>query len=213
MLAVALLVVATTCLSLFWRGHQNSSVVPTVAPQFEPSFTPPSVAGVSTLKPNDPGSPAVARSAPVELRIPAIDLSVSLSALGLNPNGTAEVPTNAAEPGWFRMGVSPGQVGSAVILGHVDSTEGPAVFYRLRFMQKGDRVTVQLADGVITHFVVSGVATYPNEQFPARKVYGSHGFSGLQLVTCGGEFDHETDSYQSNVVVYTTLVATSRAHG
>lgn len=210
MLAVVLLVIAATCLALAWRGHQNPPVVATVAPQLEPTPAPPSVAGDSAPEPLEAGSLVVDRSVPVELNIPAIDLAVSLSALGLNPNGTAQVPTNFGEPGWFRMGVSPGQMGSAVILGHVDSDDGPAVFFRLRFLQKGDRVTVRLADGVDTHFVVSAVATYPNEHFPARKVYGSHGFSGLQLVTCGGEFDVETDSYQSNVVVYTTLVATSR---
>ena len=209
-LAVVLLVIAATCLALAWRGDNNSPLMATVAPQFEPTHAPPSVADDSAPKPAEVGSPVVARSAPVELRIPAMDLAVSLSALGLNPNGTAQVPTNAGEPGWFRKGVSPGQVGSAVILGHVDSTEGPAVFYRLRFLQRGDRVTVRLADGVIAHFAVSAVATYPNEHFPARKVYGSHGFSGLQLVTCGGEYDAERDGYQSNVVVYTTLVATSR---
>lgn len=209
-LAVVLVVIAATCLTLAWRGNNNSPLVPTVAPpQLEPSSAPPPVVVDPAPKPAEVGSPGVARSVPVELRIPAIDVAVSLSALGLNPDGTAQVPTNFAEPGWFRKGVSPGQVGSAVILGHVDSDTGPAVFYRLRFLQKGDRVTVRLADGLVAHFVVSAVSTYLNEHFPARKVYGSHGFSGLQLVTCGGEFDVETDSYQSNVVVYTKLVATS----
>lgn len=117
------------------------------------------------------------------------------------------MPTDFAEPGWFHPGPSPGQVGSAVILGHVDSHQGPAVFYLLRFLKADDRIAVSLADGRVAHFKVRKVATYPNEQFPARKVYGSHGYSGLQLVTCGGEFDIETDSYLSNVVVYTTLAA------
>jgi sortase (surface protein transpeptidase) len=152
-------------------------------------------------------SPVVARSAPVALRIPAIGVAVSVSALGLNADGTVQVPTNFQEPGWFRLGPSPGQVGSAVILGHVDSYQGPAVFFRLRFLRPGDRVEVSLADGVVAHFVVSTVAMYPKEQFPARLVYGSHGYSGLQLVTCGGTFDTHTRSYLSNVVAYTSLVA------
>lgn len=68
-----------------------------------------------------------------------------------------------------------------------------------------------LANGVVAHFVVSTVTLYPNEQFPARRVYASHGYSALQLVTCGGSFDTSTDSYQSNVVVYTSLISTNAA--
>ena len=209
--AVVLLLIAAACFTMALRGHSNPLVVPASAPQFAPSSAPPSVAGGTAPKPSEVVSPGLARSVPVELRIPAIDVAVSVSALGLNPDRTVQVPTDFEEPGWFRLGPSPGQVGSAVILGHVDSHQGPAVFFLLRFLRAGDRVTVRLANGVITHFVVSAVATYPNEQFPARKVYGSHGYSALQLVTCGGEFDTQTDSYMSNVVVYTTLVSTTRA--
>jgi sortase (surface protein transpeptidase) len=134
-------------------------------------------------------------------------VAVPVSALGLNPDGTVQVPTDFQEPGWFRLGPSPGQMGSAVILGHVDSYRGPAVFFRLRSLRAGDRVEVSLADGAVAHFVVTTVAMYPKEQFPARQVYGSHGYSALQLVTCGGKFDTRTRSYLSNVVVYTSLVA------
>lgn len=172
--------------------------------------TPPSaVAGPAT--PPLVKGPVVARSAPVSLRIPAIGLTVRLSSLGLNPDGTVQVPTDFQEPGWYRLGPSPGQLGSAVILGHVDSYLGPAVFFRLRSLQPGDHVEVRLADGVITHFMVAAVAMYPKVHFPTRLVYGSHGYSGLQLVTCGGAFDSQTRSYLSNVVVYTSLVAATGA--
>ncbi|CAJ64105.1 Putative lipoprotein (partial) [Frankia alni ACN14a] len=149
------------------------------------------------------------------MRIPAIGVEVPVSALGLNPDRTVQVPTDFREPGWFRLGPSPGQVGSAVILGHVDSHSGPAVFFRLRYLNAGDRVDVTLADGAIAHFEVNAVRTYPKRQFPARQVYGSHGYSALQLVTCGGVFDTRTHSYQSNVVAYTSLVSitTARAPG
>jgi sortase (surface protein transpeptidase) len=151
------------------------------------------------------------RSAPVALRIPAIGVAVSVSALGLNSDRTVQVPTNFQEPGWFRLGPSPGQVGSAVILGHVDSYEGPAVFFRLRSLLAGDRVEVSLADGAVAHFVVNTVTMYKKDQFPARLVYGSHGYPALQLVTCGGKFDTHTGTYLSNVVAYTSLVATTPA--
>ena len=156
-----------------------------------------------------PASPALARSQPVTLHIPAIGVSVPVSSLGLNPDGTVEVPANFQQPGWFRLGPSPGQLGSAVILGHVDSYRGPAVFFRLRYLRAGDHVDVTLADGAVAHFVVTGTAMYPKDQFPGRRVYGSHGYSALQLVTCGGAFDTHARSYVSNLVVYTSLTATT----
>jgi sortase (surface protein transpeptidase) len=144
--------------------------------------------------------------------IPAIGVTGPLTTLGQDLDGTVETPNNPEQAGWFWPGPSPGQVGSAVILGHVDSTEGPAVFYELRFLQAGDRVAVASADGVVAQFRVTRVTTYLNEQFPARQVYAaSGGASALQLVTCGGEYDAANDGYQSNVVVYTTLVGTTPA--
>ena len=148
---------------------------------------------------------------PVFLRVPAIGVAVSLSTLGLNPDGTVQVPTDFAQPGWYRFGPTPGEVGSAVILGHVDSYRGPAVFFELRSLRAGDTVDVTLADGVVAHFAVSTVAMYGKAQFPAAEVYGSHGIPALQLVTCGGQFDRATDHYLSNIVVYSTLVAASPA--
>jgi sortase (surface protein transpeptidase) len=138
-------------------------------------------------------------------------VAVPVSALGLNPDGTVQVPTDFQEPGWYRLGPSPGQVGSAVILGHVDSYQGPAVFFQLPSLQAGDQVEVSLADGVVADFVVTAVAMYPKAQFPALQVYGSNGYSALQLVTCGGTFDTQTGHYLSNVVVYTSLVSTTPA--
>ena len=156
--------------------------------------------------------PAVAaHSVPVSLRIPALGVSSSLSQLGLNADKSPQVPTKYEEPGWYKLGPAPGQMGSAVILGHVDDKKGPAVFYKLGSLKAGDKVDVSLTDGVIVHFVVKNVATYLKAQFPSQQVYGSHGYSGLQLVTCGGKFDSATGHYLSNVVAYTTLVSTTPA--
>jgi sortase (surface protein transpeptidase) len=147
------------------------------------------------------------RSAPVNLRVPAIALDVSLSTLGLNLNGTVQVPTDIQQPGWYRLGPSPGQDGSAVILGHVDSYQGPATFFKLRTLLAGEPVYVTLADGVSAQFKVTSVVQYLKTGFPDQLVYGGHGSSSLQLVTCGGTFDAHTGHYLSNVVVYTSLVA------
>ncbi len=190
------------------RGQQPPSAS-VVAPQL--GAPPPATAARIPAEPSVVLDPVVRRSAPVTIRIPAIDLTARVSGLGLKSDGTVQVPTNPAQTGWYRRGPAPGEVGSAVILGHVDSVQGPAVFYRLRFLRTGDRIQVTLADGAVAHFVVRTVSMYRNEKFPARRVYGSPGYSALQLVTCGGRFDTISDSYQSNVVVYTSLVSTTPA--
>ncbi len=168
--------------------------------------------GVDPVAPR-PAPVAIRSAPPVALRIPAIGVDVSLSTLGLNADRTVEVPTDFRQAGWFGLGPSPGQTGSAVILGHVDSYTGPAVFFQIRTLRAGDQVNVSLADGAIAHFRVSAVAMYAKDQFPAQQVYAPHGGSALQLVTCGGTFDTHTRSYLSNIVAYTTLVATTPATG
>jgi hypothetical protein len=189
--------------------YRDRTSAPAAAPALRPAAagTPParSRSGPSSM-PTRPVA-AVARSVPVRLRIPALGLTVGVSELGLNPDRTVQVPTDFQLPGWFRLGPTPGQVGSAVILGHVDSYRGPAVFFRLRSLRVADRIEVSLADGTVARFAVRAVATYLKRDFPARQVYGSHGDRALQLVTCGGAFDHVARSYLSNIVVYTSLVA------
>jgi sortase (surface protein transpeptidase) len=201
-----LLLVSAVCLTVGLRSHQVVLAGP-VSPQIT---LPPPVAVSAPAHSSSKARPkavlVVARSTPVALDIPAIGVNVPLSGLGLNPNGTVQVPTDFQEPGWYELGPSPGQVGSAVILGHVDSYLGPAVFFELRALRAGDQVNVNLADGVVVHFRVLEVAMYLKVQFPSLKVYGSHGYSALQLVTCGGTFDYQTGHYLSNIVVYTALV-------
>ena len=148
----------------------------------------------------------LARSVPIALDIPAIDVAAPLTSLGLNPDGTVQVPSEWQEPGWYRLGPTPGQLGAAVILGHVDSVTGPAVFFHLGALRPGEMVNVTLADGVVAHFVVDAVDVYPKSSFPARSIYeASPGRATLQLVTCTGEFDASTHHYLSNLVVYTSL--------
>jgi LPXTG-site transpeptidase (sortase) family protein len=133
-------------------------------------------------------------------------LSTSVGAVGLAADATVVMPPRFDRAYWYSSGTSPGRPGSAVILGHVDSYRGPAVFYRLRQLRPGDTVTVALSDHSVAEFVVREVQTVPKREFPAVRVYGPHGDSELQLVTCGGSFDAVRRSYRSNVIVYTTLV-------
>jgi hypothetical protein len=202
LIAAALVLVGTACLVLGLQEHQHPLAGPARSLEPPKAVTPkaaPAPAKVALL--------ATARSVPVELEIPALSLTASLSTLGLNTDGTVQVPTNVQQPGWYGLGPSPGEIGSAVILGHVDSQAGPAVFFNLRSLVVGDIVDVRLADGVTAEFKVTSAAMYLKTNFPDAAVYTSHGYSALQLVTCGGVFDDETGHYLSNTVVYTSLVA------
>ena len=160
-------------------------------------------------QPNAPprGAPPVA-SAPVHLDIPRIEVHSDLIALGLNPDGTVAVPPTDphAPAGWYQYLASPGEPGPAILLGHVDTYEGPAVFYRLNQLKPADNIFVGLADGRTAVFAVESVGTYPKRSFPTEAVYGQTPEPVLRLITCGGTFDRSRRTYLSNVVVYATLV-------
>ncbi|MGD0693141.1 MAG: sortase, partial [Acidimicrobiales bacterium] len=148
----------------------------------------------------------IRRSRPIHLEIPIIGVSVPLSVLTLNKDGTVNVPTNFSVPGWYNGARSPGQKGSAVILGHVDNFHGPAVFYHLDKLKLGNHVDVTLADGRKLVFAVIGERMYKKTNFPDKLVYGARDYPALQLVTCGGIFDPQTGHYLSNIVVFTALI-------
>ena len=141
--------------------------------------------------------------APVALEIPEINVATRLERLGVKPDRTVDVPVDPDNAGWFRLGPKPGQLGSSVILGHVDSVAGPAVFARLGELDRGDAVMIGRADGSVVEFVVKRAVTYPNAEFPAQRVYAAQGVRRLNLVTCTGEYDADRGGYQSNLVVYT----------
>jgi hypothetical protein len=161
---------------------------------------PPDVAGFHSVRTYDQPAP------PVRLWIPAIAVSTPLVRLGRLPDGSIEVPHDWGTAGWYDRGPRPGQPGPAVILGHVDSRTGPAVFFRLRDLRPGDVARVGLADGRILVFRVQRVERYPKDHFPTEAVYFPTLNRELRLITCGGEFDYATGSYLDNIVVYATLV-------
>lgn len=138
---------------------------------------------------------------PDTLRIASVGINAEIGSLGLNRDGTVQVPADPSHVGWYRLGPRPGQPGSAVLLGHVDSLTGPAVFYRLGTVPIGARIQVGLADGRTLRFTVQNVATYLNWNFPASTVYRNRGRATLTLVTCGGIYDKARGGYQANVVV------------
>jgi hypothetical protein len=158
--------------------------------------------------------PSLARSVPVSVRIPAIGVSSRLLHLGLNPDGTVAVPsiqTSAGLAAWYKYSATPGQIGSSVIEGHVDSTRGPAVFFRLGALRPGNTIEVTLANGVTAVFRVTGVREYAKSRFPARTIYGTADFAALRLITCGGAFDYATGHYLSSTVVFASLTSSRPA--
>jgi len=143
---------------------------------------------------------------PVRIDIPRIGVSSSLIRLGRAPDGTVEVPEPWEVAGWYALGPRPGEPGSAVILGHVDSKEdGPAVFFRLRELARGDQIRVRRADGSTVRFVVQRTEQYDKQRFPTDDVYYPTLTPGLRLVTCGGEFDATAGSYRSNIIVFAAI--------
>jgi sortase (surface protein transpeptidase) len=147
-------------------------------------------------------TPARPHAAPVRLTIPAIGVRTRLVRLGLNADGTLQVPSDFSVAGWYELGPRPGDRGASVIAGHVDSTAGPAVFYRLGGLAPGSPVRVALADRTVVQFRVYAVREYPKARFPASLVYAATPAPELRLVTCGGPFDAQTGHYLDNIVVF-----------
>jgi hypothetical protein len=139
---------------------------------------------------------------PVRLRIPVVGIDAPVQPLGRNPDRTIQVPTDFGAAGWFAEGARPGQEGPAVILGHVDSTTGPAAFYRLGDLTPGTEVAVDRADGSTVRFRITDVQRTPKTAFPTDLVYGASLAPSLRLVTCGGSFDQTRRSYRDNVIAF-----------
>jgi sortase (surface protein transpeptidase) len=141
------------------------------------------------------------------LTIPEIGVSASVIRLGGPRTGALAVPSFAQvwDVGWYRYGAVPGNRGNALLLGHVDTYQGPAVFYDLYELRPGDIVEVTLGRGDTRQFTVRWVKEILKTQFPASRVLGGAAGRHLWLVTCGGQFDYVTRSYLSNILVYTTL--------
>jgi sortase (surface protein transpeptidase) len=142
---------------------------------------------------------------PVRVEIPRIAVASTLDRLGRARDRTVEVPSRWEVAGWYAPGTRPGDPGSAVILGHVDSKRGPAVFFRLRELRRGDVIAITRADGSSLRFAVDRTEQYDKRRFPTDAVYYPTLTPELRLVTCGGEFDATAGHYRSNVIVFATL--------
>jgi len=150
---------------------------------------------------------------PIRVRIPGIDVDADIIDLGLNPDRTLEVPQNFEQTGWYTGRSIPGEPGPSVIAGHVDSTTGPAVFFRLRELAEGDLVLIDRADDLTAHYRVNRAVHVNKTSFPTKDVYGSTTKPTLRLITCGGTFDHNEGSYQGNLIVFADYLGTHPTSG
>jgi hypothetical protein len=144
---------------------------------------------------------------PVRVDIGAIGVGTDLVTLGRQPDGSMEVPRDYGKAGWYTGGPRPGENGPAVIAGHVDSRTGPAVFYRLKELQRGHDIVVTRADGSRVAFIVSRVETYAKQNLSVDALFGPTAESELRVVTCGGEYDFAKRRYTANVVVFASRQA------
>ncbi|MER5882361.1 class F sortase [Streptomyces sp. NPDC001941] len=192
--------VAAACVGIWLVQNGAEDVTPPV----------PSSAEAFAAGPQRHTAPAAAPlgpSAPVRMRIPAIEVDAPVMRLGLGADGSLDVPPagNRNMAGWYKDGTPPGARGTAIVAGHVDNAQGPAVFYALGALKKGHRVEVDRKDGRTAVFAVDAVEVYENEDFPDRKVYGAADRAELRVITCGGGFSKKT-GYQGNVVAYAHLI-------
>jgi sortase (surface protein transpeptidase) len=200
-LAAGLVVVGGGTVGLLLTRHSTPAMRPAAAGvDALPAPTGPIVAAPQSAAPKPV-------AAPVSLTIPLIGVRSNLITLGLTSSGEMQVPTSYTVAGWYTGSPRPGAVGSSIIVGHIDSTSGPGVFYRLPELKDGDKVYIKRADGTLAEFSVTSVQTYLKDHFPTEDVYGPVPDAELRLITCGGAFDPATRHYMSNIVVYATEIS------
>jgi len=210
---VAALLATVTFGATGCSGQKSTAVAPAVSATTRTESSP-APGTMSAAVPGATSAPVVktaqlARSTPVRLQIASIGVDSTLMSLGLRTDGSMEVPAGGFPAGWYSGGPTPGQLGPAVIAGHVDMN-GPGVFYRLHDVKTGDQVTVTRADGTKPVFRVTRVEQFLKNQFPTKLVYGNIDHAGLRLITCGGTFNSQTGHYEDNLVVFADLITPAR---
>lgn len=142
---------------------------------------------------------------PSKLEIPSIGLSAPVEKVGLTETGEMAVTDSFETTGWYEKGYKPGSQGNAVIGGHVDSYEGAAIFYDLQFLSVGDEVVVSDENGEQLTFVVTDMVEYPWDDAPVEEIFGYTTDRSLNLITCTGDYDRDSNNYNQRLVVYTEL--------
>ena len=169
----------------------------------QPPQPPPSIDAIPAPPPDVVGESAPGKQyAPLRIEIPVIGASAPIDPLGLNRDGTLAVPTDFARAGWYTGRPTPGAIGPAIVVAHVDSKSGPAVFHRLRDLKPGQEVKIIRADRSAVIFVVDRVESHLKKAFPTKAVYDPTPGATLRLITCGGSFDRKVGHYRNNVIAF-----------
>jgi hypothetical protein len=150
---------------------------------------------------DQPGPHAASPAGPMVIAIPKIGVEATVVEVGLQADGAMQVP-DPDQVGWYKLGPRPGAPGPAVLVGHLDSRTGPAVFYRLRQLRPGDEILVGQRDGTSSRFVVERLEQLPKTALPSKRIWTTTSRPLLRLVSCGGRFNRATGHYQDNVIVY-----------
>lgn len=183
---------------------------PTSAPRIVENPTIPAPATTTTTAPAAPAPAGPAKPPPdwrpTALKIPEIGVEAPVDPVGVDKENALEVPTDTARVGWWSGGAQPGETGPAVLLGHVDSYKGPAVFFKLANLKPGDVVEVDRADGSPARYMIDHLESHPKTKFPTLSVYGATAGPTLRLITCFGKFDEVARSYKNNLIVYANIL-------
>lgn len=209
--AAALAIFAVLAVAAVGLRGPAATAVDAAVPRASESATPSTTAAAGPWAPTTP-NPTVVPTAesradlrPVSVEVPSIGVRSDLLPLAVDAAGVLVPPDPYDVAGWFTGGPVPGEIGPAIIAGHVDSRAGPGVFFRLEEMQPGELITVTRSDGSVATFTVRRVESYPKVDFPTERVYGPTPGHELRLITCGGDFDRSRRSYLDNIVVYAVL--------
>ncbi|MFC8243573.1 class F sortase [Streptomyces chartreusis] len=202
-------VLAVCCGAWLLHSGGETHAPPQPSPTQAGAASPDTGSGGPRTGPRDPlhtAALALAPSPPDRIRIPSIRVDAPLMGLGLTRNGSLDVPPADREnlAGWYEAGTTPGETGTAVVAGHVDNADGPAVFYRLGALRRGSTIEVARRDGGTALFSVDAVEVYDAKGFPDEKVYGAASRPELRVITCGGGYSRTT-GYRGNVVVFAHL--------
>ncbi len=149
---------------------------------------------------------SLAPSPAVKLKIPSVSIDASVINVGINPDKSMEVPADYNIVGQYTEAPTPGEIGPAILVGHVDSYLGPAVFWRLRELKPGQNIVIDREDGSTAKFKVTKIKDYSQEKFPTEEVYGNIDHAGLRLITCSGSFSLLSLKYSNNTVVFAELI-------
>jgi sortase (surface protein transpeptidase) len=198
--AAAVLVGGATAAAFALGNHDDTA--PAAAPR--PSASANAFAADGLQNPAAP-APTTVHADPTTVTIPSLGVTSSLEHLGLGSAGELTAPVDWDRAGWYADGVVPGEIGPAIIAGHVDSPTAPAVFYRIAELQPGDEVIVDTADGESLTFVVTGSTQSSKSTFPTAEVYSNVPRPELRLITCAGAFDSSIGHYTDNLIVFASL--------